>query len=344
MQVASSPAYLMTLFTDRLYFESPYHVAVRREELPQPRAGEAVVRTRVSAISAGTERLFYRGNVPEAMLSDATIGALQGQSGYPLRYGYACVGVVEMTGELVDTAWAGRTVFAFQPHASRFVSPLAALHPVPDGLRAETAALLPSMETAVTLVLDGAPLLGERVAVFGAGVVGLLVVALLAGFPLADLAVVDGVPWRVKRALEMGATRAFALEDPPAIQNADLVYELSGNPDALNDAILAAGFEARVVIGSWYGRKPVQVDLGGHFHRSRMRLVSSQVSSLGAAWASRWDKARRLEVAWSALRKIDSASLVTHRIPLADAAHAYSLTDGPNSDVLQVLLTYDDLP
>jgi 2-desacetyl-2-hydroxyethyl bacteriochlorophyllide A dehydrogenase len=331
----------MEFSTDRLYFEAPYRVAVHREALPPPQEGEAVVRTLVSAISTGTERLFYRGEVPAGMASDATIPALQAAE-YPLRYGYACVGVVEAAIGPDAELWVGRRVFAFEPHASRFVAPLGSLHPIPDGLQLDAAALLPNMETAVTLVLDGAPLLGERVVVFGAGIVGLLTTALLGRFPLGDLTIVDEHPLRAERARSLGATRALAPQDARALTGADLVYELTGNPAALNDAIRVAGFEARVVIGSWYGRKQAAIDLGGHFHRSRMRLISSQVSTLGAAWAARWDSARRLHTAWSALRGIDPSLLVSHRVPFAEAPSAYRLIDTPERDTLQVLLTYED--
>ena len=73
---------------------------------------------------------------------------------------------------------------------------------------------------------------------------------------------------------------------------ADLSIELSGSPSALDDAIASTGFGGRVVIGSWYGEKKAALDLGGAFHRSRIKLISSQVSTIAPELSSRWDKAR----------------------------------------------------
>src|SRR6185369_16414108 len=123
-------------------------------------------------------------------------------------------------------------------------------------------------------------------------------------------------------------------------RGADLVYELSGNPEALDAAVAAAGHEARVVVGSWYGGKRAAIDLGGRFHRRRLRLVSSQVSHIDARLSARWDRARRFAAAWRALGDIDTAPLVNHRFPLEHAQEAYELLDRHPDSALQVLLTH----
>jgi len=322
-----------------LYFVAPGQVALHEEWLPELTPGQVLVQTIVSAISAGTEMLFYRGQAPTDLSVDATISALAGPISYPLKYGYACVGRVIALGDQVDPVWQNQRIFAFHPHESHFVATPAELMPVPDSLSPEQAALLPNMETAVNFVMDGQPLIGERVAVFGQGVVGLLTTAVLARFPLANLLTVDAWPLRRTQARLFGAAQVFAPDQLPAIA-ADLVYELSGNPAALDQAIAAAGFGGRVVIGSWYGQKQTTLHLGGAFHRNRIRLISSQVSTLAPEWSGRWDKPRRLAVAWSMLREIDTQRLITHRIPITDAAQAYALVDQHPEQTLQVLLTY----
>jgi 2-desacetyl-2-hydroxyethyl bacteriochlorophyllide A dehydrogenase len=332
------------LFADQLVFHAPYDLGIERAPLPPPAPGEALVRTVVSAISPGTELLFYRGEAPGGLPADATIGALQQSTAYPLRYGYACVGRVAEVGPEVDPAWRGRLVFAFQPHASAFVAPVQDLLPVPEGIEADAAAFLPTMETAVTFVMDGAPLIGERVAVFGAGIVGLLTTALLARFPLADLAVVERIASRRTHALRLGAQRALDPAEAAALRDCDLVFEVTGSPAALDAAVQAAGFDARVIVGSWYGTRPATLDLGGHFHRSRMRLISSQVSTLAPARTGRWDKARRFALAWEMIRHMQPAALTTHRFPFREAAHVYQTLDQRPADVLHVVLTYEDAP
>lgn len=321
-------------------FAAPNQVEVVAESLPIPASGELLIQTHLSAISAGTELLFLRGQVPASMSIDSTIAALDGVVRYPLRYGYACVGHVIAAGADADANWIGRRVFAFQPHTSHFTAPAAQLIPLPDDLTLAQAALLPNMETAVNLVMDGQPAIGERVAVVGLGVVGLLTVALLARFPLAHLLAVDPLPQRRALAVALGAHAAIAPDADAASSACDLTYEVSGAPAALNTALALTGYAGRVVIGSWYGAKQAPIDLGGAFHRSRIRLLASQVSTLDPRWLGRWDKARRLNVAWAMLRQVDVGALITHRLPVAQAPEAYRLLDETPHQALQVLLEY----
>jgi 2-desacetyl-2-hydroxyethyl bacteriochlorophyllide A dehydrogenase len=337
-----------------VWITGPRQVALREEEVPAPGPGELVVATEVSAISAGSELLVYRGLVPEGMALDATIPALSGTATFPLRYGYAAVGRVRALGPGVAGDWLGRRVLAFHPHASRFVAAADEVTPIPDGMSAETAALLPTMETAVTLVMDGQPAIGERVVLFGQGIVGLLTTSLLARLPLAGLVTLDRHPLRRRASSALGAAAsldpgapetaarlAALLADDDGPAGADLVYELSGKGTALDAALDVAGFGARVVVGSWYGREPVALQLGGRFHRSRVRLLASQVSTLAAEHGARWTKRRRMRTALAALARLPLEPLISHRLPVARAAEAYALLDERPEEAIQVLLTYD---
>jgi 2-desacetyl-2-hydroxyethyl bacteriochlorophyllide A dehydrogenase len=324
-------------------FEAPRRVAVVTEEAPRPAEGEVLVAVSLSAISAGTELLIYRGQAPEELAADAILPALAGDLRFPIRYGYAAVGRVAATGQGVADGWLGRRVFAFHPHHSVFACKPAELLPIPDGIADEDAALLPNVETAVNLLLDGAPLIGEKVAIFGQGIVGLLATALLAELPLARLLTADLHERRRELSRQLGAGESL---DPAApdfagkIADCDLAYELSGSPAALGQAIAATGFGGRVVIGSWYGNKKVSLELGGTYHRSRIRILASQVSSLAPELSARWSKARRIEVAWESLRRLRPARLVSHRLPLAQAAEAYRLLDEKPEEALQILLLH----
>ena len=331
-----------------IFFTAPRQVEVREETLPNLAPDQVVVQTRLSALSPGTETLVYRGQFPEEMALDESIAALSGQFRYPFRNGYCAAGQVVEAGALVDPAWQNRLVFAFQPHASHFLAAPGELIPLPEDVSLEEAVFLPNMETAVNLVMDGKPVIGERVAVFGQGIVGLLTAALLAQFPLEQLVTLDRYPLRRQASRQLGAHASLDPLDPetaPKMQSlleggADLTYELSGAPEALDGAIAATGFEGRVVVGSWYGRKRASLDLGGRFHRSRVRLISSQVSTIASTYSGRWTKARRFEVAWEMLRSVRPSRFITHRFPLSEAAQAYQLVDQHPQDALQVVFTY----
>ncbi|MFB6298409.1 MAG: zinc-binding alcohol dehydrogenase [Salinirussus sp.] len=330
-----------------LSFVGPREVAVRSVTVPDPGDGEVTVEAWVSGISPGTELKIYRGEAPTDLAADPTIDALDGDFSYPLQYGYSTVGEVTRLGPGVDEEWLGRTVFGFHPHQSRFTAATADLCPVPESVPAERAALLPTAETATNLVMDGAPGIGERVVVFGAGVVGLFVTAVLSEFPLESLTVVEPLARRRELAASFGADRtrhpdeAGELGDRGDPPGADLVYELSGAGPALDATIDVVGYDGTVVVGSWYGRERVEVDLGGFFHRGRVDVVSSQVSSIDPRHRGRWDKDRRMSVAWDRLERVDPDPLITHRLPFDEAQRAYRLLDEEPGSTIQVLLTHD---
>ncbi|MFW6002946.1 MAG: zinc-dependent alcohol dehydrogenase [Halanaeroarchaeum sp.] len=330
-----------------LVFTGPGEVDIR-ETTVSPADDEVVIDADVSAISAGTELLIYRDEAPDGLEADATIDALDGDLSYPVSYGYASVGTVAETGRSVDDEWLGRPVFAFNPHESRYAAAPETLLPVPDDLSVESMALFPSVETATSLVLDGRPRIGERVVVFGAGIVGLCTIDLLSSFPLDGLDVVEPIAERRELARRFGADRAVAPDDvgseldldgDPA--GADLVYELSGNPSALEDALDVTGYDTRVIVGSWYGTKRAHLDLGADFHRDRVSIESSQVSTLAPDSRGRFTRDRRAAVALDRLRTMDTASLITHRVPFTDAPSAYSMLDRRPETAIQVLLTYE---
>ena len=317
-------------------FQAPGRIEVAHDDIPSPRQGEVLVRTLVSGVSAGTELHVYRGDIPEGVLLDESLPSLQEPFRYPATYGYASVG------EVVDD---GRRVFAFQPHVSHYVAHEDELYELPEDLSSEAAALWASVETAVNLVLDARPLVGERVLVVGQGVVGLATTSVLSRFPLGELWTVEPIESRRAASERCGADRSFhpdEADDAGVLERFDLTIELSGSAEGLNLAIGAAGFEGRVVVGSWYGDKSVSVDLGTHFHRGRLQLsiISSQVSHLGSLLLSRWTKARRMEVAANALSLLPTETIITHRFPVERAAEAYALIDERVDACLQVLLTY----
>ncbi len=334
----------------RLEFIEPGRVEIKVGPAPQPAADQVLVQTLYSAISPGTEMLVYRGQWPQGVPVDSTIDALAGSFAYPLAYGYCAVGRVIVTGADVSSDWLGRRVFAFQPHQDIFCVRPENLHPIADDLDDKTALFLPSMETAVNLLLDGCPLIGEKVIVIGQGIIGLLTTALLSRFPLATLSTLEAHPLRREASLELGAGESLDPEDSVSFSRlggvpgqggqADLVFELSGNPAALNTALSLTRFNGRVVVGSWYGAKKAELDLGSFFHRGRVSLISSQVSSLAPGLTGRWQNSRRLDLAWQMLRQVRPTGCISHCFALADAALAYALIDRSPGETIQVIFDH----
>ena len=331
-----------------LYFTAPRQVELREETLPALGADDVLVETICSAISAGTEMLVYQGRFPRDLETDSVIAGLRGGFKYPLAYGYACAGVVREIGKEVNGEWLNRSVFAFQPHTSHFMATPDSLVPIPSSLSPESACFFPNMETAVNLVQDAAPIIGERVLVLGQGIIGMLTASLLAEFPLEALVTADY--YEMRRNLSPVARGAALDPNSPNFRrdvttllkgSADLTFELSGNPVALNDALALTCFAGRIVIGSWYGEKRAEIDLGGAFHRSRIKLISSQVSTIAPELSGRWDKARRFEATWKALERVRPEKWITHRFPVDEAGQAHRLLDENPQETIQVLIKYN---
>jgi 2-desacetyl-2-hydroxyethyl bacteriochlorophyllide A dehydrogenase len=331
-----------------VWFPRAREVELREERLPAVGPGEVRVRAIVSALSHGTEMLVFRGQVPAEMTLD--LPTLQGSFAFPIKYGYASVGRVVEAGAEVSDLTVGDLVFAHHPHQTQYVVPAGFVVPLRGQLQAEQAVFLANLETALNVILDSGIRLGERVVVFGQGVVGLLLTQLVRLAGARTVIAVDPLAARREMALAAGADAALPPGDdlPDGVRGltggtgADVVLEASGRGAALDQAIAVAAFRGTVVVCSWYGAEPVALHLGGAFHRDRIRLIGSQVSSIDPSLQPRWSRPRRMETAQSLARELRLAPLITHRIPFRDAAEAYGLVDRHPEQVIQVLLTYQD--
>jgi 2-desacetyl-2-hydroxyethyl bacteriochlorophyllide A dehydrogenase len=324
-----------------VHFVAPRRVELREVELPQPSEGCVLVATEWSGISSGTELLAYRGEVDPDLPLDETLGALAGTFAYPFRYGYSAVGrVVQPAGPFRE----GQLVFAFHPHQDRFVADARALAPV-DGMDPRAATLYPLVETALQVCLDAAPRLGETVVVVGMGAVGILVAALLAR---AGAVALGSEPEPARRAAAAAfGVRALAPDEVAeavtagtAGRGADLVVEASGNPQALASSLGWLAHEGTVLVCSWYGTRPASLPLGAAFHRRRLALRSTQVSTLPAALTARWDRGRRAALAWRLARELPLRAVATHEFPFQRAAEAYVRVDRKEDGLIHAALRY----
>ena len=326
-----------------LEFVAPRQVQLVERTFPAGglAAGAVEIRTLTSMISTGTELLIYRGEFDASDEPlDATIASFsEAGLSYPMAYGYSLVGEIAAVGAGVPARSVGSLVFAFAPHATAALVDAGAYQAVPAGISAADAAFLPAAETAISIVHDAHPRAAETVHVFGCGVIGLLVLAALKALGVRAVAV-DPDASRRALALSLGASAAY----PPATaprRAADVTIECSGNPAALQGAIDGALDSGRVVLASWYGRKPVGLVLGTRFHRSHLEIIASQVSVITGPHASRWSKGRRFGAAWDLLRAFKPAStLPVLTLPLQRAPEAYELLDRNAATV--VLLSYGE--
>ncbi len=319
---------------------------LRDQAVPAPGPGEVRVEAIASAVSAGTELLVYRGEVPRDLPLD--LPTLQGSYAFPIKYGYAVAGRVLDVGPEVEHLGDGDPVFVHHPHQETFVVPATMPIRLPDGLDPSLGVFFANLETALNIVHDTPLRLGETALVFGAGVVGLLVTRLLGLAGAGTVLVVDPLEGRRKLALAAGADDAVGPEcadgrimDASDGRGADVAVEASGTGAALRTAIGTVAAEGTVVVASWYGTKPVALDLGGHFHRGRVRLRSSQVGHLNPELAPRWDRSRRTETVLGLLERLDLEALISHRFPFDRAPEAYPLLEERPEEAAQVVFAYE---
>jgi NADPH:quinone reductase-like Zn-dependent oxidoreductase len=316
-----------------LWYVSPGKAEIRAEPLSSPAAGQVRVRATLSALSRGTERLVFSGSVPESEYERMRAPFMDGSFPFPVKYGYAMVGRVEEG----PADLKGRLCFALYPHQTVFNLPAENIVPLPDGLPAERAVLAANMETALNATWDGDAARARRIAVVGAGVLGLLAARLCVKLPGAAVTVVDIEPSRADVARKLGA--AFATSDV-APADCDLVMHTSASDAGLATALRLAAFEATVLELSWYGARAVKVPLGEAFHSRRLKLVSSQVGHIAPSHRATWTYRRRLE---EALRLLDDPvldALLAPPVAFADLPNKLPDILNPTSGVLCQLIRY----
>jgi threonine dehydrogenase-like Zn-dependent dehydrogenase len=277
---------------------------IRDEVVPEPGPGEVLVRTLRSAVSRGTETLVYRGGVPADLRESMRAPFQAGDFPGPVKYGYLNVGVV--TGGEPDLV--GRTVFCLYPHQTAYVVPADAVTVVPEDVPASRAVLAGTVETAVNALWDAEPLIGDRVTVVGAGMVGCCVARLLAGVPGTEVTLVDTDASRAATADALGVDFALPGE---AADGRDLVLHTSATSEGLQLSLDLLVADGSVIDLSWYGDTEVRLALGGRFHTDRLAIRASQVGTIAARRRGRRTLAERMVLALELLRDPAYDALLT---------------------------------
>lgn len=345
-----------------ILFTEPYKVTTMEKDLPKtlgPR--QVLIRSSYSLISSGTELNIFKGSFDNNAPLDVNIQDMQKERmAYPLAYGYCLVGhVVECGSEVSKEEYLGAMVFTFSPHATHVVTDVDAIQVVPQGIAAVDAIFMPSIETALSLVHDAHVRLGENVAIYGQGLIGLLVTALLSRSGTGShvlvspsyscdlfgcLTVFDRIPERLAVASQLGASQALLPGSKNTSKlNFDVAIEVSGNARALQAAIDQTMDGGRIIVGSWYGNCEVPLQLGIDFHRSRKTIQTSQVSEIPAALSRLWTKQRRFALAWQLVKELRPSQrrLLTRRFTLDGAQAAYEALDAGTE--IAVAFDYNDI-
>ena len=307
---------------------------IRPVTLPEPGRDEVMVRTLRSGVSRGTETLVFRGSVPPGQYAAMRAPFQEGDFPAPVKYGYLNVGAVEQGPEDLH----GRTVFCLYPHQSAYVVPARAVTVVPDDVPPTRAVLAGTVETAVNALWDAGPLLGDRVAVVGAGMVGCCVARLLSRFPAVEVTLVDVDPGRAEVAAALGVEFALPADAPGG---RDLVIHASATSAGLQRSLELLAPEGTVIELSWYGDDEVRLSLGGAFHSSRLGIRASQVGTVSPARAGRRTTADRLTLALQLLRDPAFDALVTGQSHFSELPDVMARLSTGSLAALCHTITYD---
>lgn len=343
----------LTVLPRAAFITGPRSVEVRDVDLEAPGPDDVLIKVLFSGISAGTEMNVYRGLAPQwrKRLDPRVrlfVNTEEPEWRYPLRYGYACVGTILEAGVNVKRVQVGDLVFAYAPHQTHVVMPAERVVSLGGLTNPEIGIFFANLNTAYNGILDARPPMGSNVVVFGLGVIGQLVIRLLAKAGLRSLVAVDTIASRRKLAEAAGAKTLDPLQGSVAEQvrelteglGADIVIEVSGTVPALHEAIRTAGYNGTVIAMSWYTEGFETLDLSGEFHHNRIQVRSSQVAGINPELGPLWTVNRRMRQAVAYLSDLDLEPLISHRIPLDGAALAYRLVDEQPAEVMQVVLTY----
>lgn len=337
--------------TRAFWISEPGRGEIRAETLREPGPGDVRVRTRYSGVSRGSEALVFRGGVPAGQRDIMRAPFQDGDFPGPVKYGYLNVGIVESG----PAELQGRTVFCLYPHQASYVVPAEAVAVVPDDVPPARAVLAGTVETAVNALWDAGPLIGDRVAVVGAGMVGCCVARLLARIVGVHVSVIDVDPSRAAVVESLGAEflPADSAADSAAGRGAagtgtagrgadyDLALHTSGTSDGLQLALDLLGREGVVTDLSWYGDADVRLSLGGAFHSSRLSIRASQVGAVAPARRARRTTRERLEFAVRVLRDPAFDALLSGPTPFADLPEVMPRLFGGGSAALCHTISYD---
>ena len=301
-----------------LWFVAQGNAALRAEPLPAPGRGCSMLRSLFSAISPGTERLVFAGEVPSAMRETMRVSYMGGDFGFPVKYGYSLVARVEASD---DAALEGQLVHLLHPHQDVLIAANEDLFVVPPGIDEACATLASNLETAVNAVWDSGVTIGQSCLVVGFGIIGSLVARLLSRIPGVTVAVADRDETKTVLATKLGFD-AFAPEDVAG--PFDLAFHASASAEGLQLCIDRTGFEGRIIDASWYGTREVHLALGGSFHSERKRIISTQVSAIPPELVRRWTYRRRKSLVFDLLRDPVFARHITQVITFAELPAWYN--------------------
>lgn len=344
-----------------LVVQSPRVVGYAEYEDREPVGDEVHIKTTVSGIKHGTELNIYRGTLPfatdlwdaERRLFRPPMAEEQVKPFFPHTMGSWAAGIVTKVGPAVRSLKPGDLVHGEWRHRQTVIKPENSVYRIPPGVDSETMVFSDPARFALGAVHDAQIKLGDRVAVFGLGAIGMIALQMARLDGALQVIAVDVLPERLALAKQLGADlcvnptecdAAIVIKDATGGRGVDVALEISGAYTALQQAIRCVQREGLVVTASYYGDTAGRVDLSREWHHNRITLRSSMpVWDCTHRCHPLWDLQRLERTAITLLeeQKIQVKPLIGARFPFERAAEAYALIDRSPGAMVKLLLTYD---
>ena len=367
----------MTATPRRLLLTGPRTITLEPIERGPLRTGQVRLKTLYSGISHGTEMVHYRGlSSSEGTSFDPQRRVFRSGGGappvFPMAMGYELVSEVIETAPDVTAVGVGDIVHTDGQHAEETVidvdaalgSSLYPLVKLPSALAPSDALYISLGTVALQAVHDARIKVGDSVAVFGLGAVGLMTVQLARRNGAGWIGAVD--PIAERRALAEGLGVSVALdpadggvavkehapraEDVPAADmtlpgpGVDVALETSGTYAGLHEAIRSVAVGGRVVAVGFYAGDASPLRLGDEWHHNRPELISS-MGVIGCPHRDypQWGRRRMVRTVTELLDSgsLDVSSFPGRSFPFDDAADAYEFVDAHSAGAIKVALEYE---
>lgn len=342
-----------------LCYDEPGKACLRDAEMPEMSNAQALGKTLVSNVSAGTEMAFYRGTAPQ-LNSTARPDGLWIEKENALTYpmtsndpgcwwmGYATVlEIVDVGADFAGDLKVGDVVFAPLGH-KEYSLIQSGFQKIPKGMTNERASFKTLTEIAYNGFLDAKIKLMDDVVIFGMGTIGQLLVRMckLAG---AKVTAVDFLESRLKLAAAAGADLTINPGEVNGVAEAildangspaDAVIEVSGNSKALNEAVRCAKKDGQVTVLSFYQTPPMNFMMGREFHHNRVVVRSSQIGGISPEISHLMTKEERAEKAMTLLSELEVEPLISHRCKFEDYPELIKTISENPARTLSVVLEY----
>jgi threonine dehydrogenase-like Zn-dependent dehydrogenase len=282
-----------------------------------------IIKSAYSAISLGTEKLVALGNIPTEMFAKMKVPYMSGDFNFPVKYGYSLVG------QTPENNW----VHVMHPHQNCEIVNSEDCYFLSDKTDLLVATQISNLETIVNAIWTSKVKANDRVLVCGTGSIGVLLAKTVKEYCKANVFVEENNPVKREKLVDFGFQLCNTKTDY------DICFNVSASENGLQYCIDHCTTEGKIIELSWYGNKPVLLQLGGNFHYKRLQIISSQVSEIPIEMEKDFDFLSRKKLVEKLINLVDYKPLISNIIEFEKLPEFFEKIrkNQPNNDFITVV-------